>query len=212
MQKAVADIPKLRGEVARLRTAQQPQAQTKTSSVDANDLATQKFLEAKAQAEQIGRYLQQMPDKTIPELKLLRDVEWLIATKEAKFDTEADIRKTLSRLRSLAKDRMPMGSALNAFARENNGQLPTDLSQLKPYFKSALGDTALDDASLDAIFERYKLLHTGKLSDFPQDTWFIAEKAPVDKDYDSRAKFGNGRSTVIGTGLDSAGDPEDKSY
>lgn len=52
----------------------------------------------------------------------------------------------------------------------------------------------------------------GNLSDFSADTWFIAEKAPVDKDYDSRAKFGNGRSTIVGTGVGEAGDPDDKSY
>ena len=61
--------------------------------------------------------------------------------------------------------------------RTNNGQLPTDLSQLKPYFTSDL-----DDATLDAVLARYKLLHTGTLSDLPPDGWIVAEKAPVDKD------------------------------
>ena len=101
--------------------------------------------------------------------------------------------------------RLPMGGALSGFTRANNGQLLTDLSQLKPYFKSDPGNTAaLDDATIDAIFARYTLLHTGNLSDLPADAWIIAEKAPVDKDYDGRAKYGNGRSTVtsIGTGFD----------
>lgn len=212
LQQTVAEVPKLRGEVARLRTAPPQQAQRKPGGLDANDPAVQGFLTAKAQAEQIARYLTQMPDKTIPELKLLTEVDWLSATKEAKFDTDADVRKTLAWLRSLAKNRMPLGQALDAFTRANNGQLPTEVSQLKPYFKSALGDTPLDDAGLDAILGRYKLLHAGNLSDFSPDTWFIAEKAPVDKDYDSRAKFGNGRATIVNTGVGEAGDPDDKSY
>jgi hypothetical protein len=66
---------------------------------------------------------------------------------------------------------------------------------LKPYFKSALGDTPVDDAIVDAILERYKLLHTGNLSDLSQGAWIIAEKAPVDNDYDTLAIFGNGFST-----------------
>jgi hypothetical protein len=182
--------------------------------LDPNDPAVQHFLAARAVAEQISRYLEQMPDKKIPELKLLTDEDWLGTTKDAKFDTDADVRKTLSRLRSQAKQRMFMGSALYSFAHANNGKLPTDISQLKPWFKSALGNhgAAVDDQTLDAIFDRYTLLHTGNLSDLPPDAWIIAEKAPVDKDYDSRAKFGNGRSTVIATGIGEAGDPDDKSY
>ena len=98
--------------------------------------------------------------------------------------------KALSNLRKLAKDRLPIDSALNSFTRANNGQLPTELSQLKPYFKSVL-----DDATLDAVLARYKLLHTGTLSELPPDGWIVVEKAPVDKDYDSLAVFGNGFST-----------------
>jgi RNA polymerase sigma factor (sigma-70 family) len=210
------ELLKLRGEVTQMRMAQQQLAQSKKIAMDINDPAMQHFLAAKAAATEINKYLDQMPDKKIPELKLLTDVDWLNATKEAKFDTDADIRKTLSNLRSLAKNRMPMGRSLYAFTSANNGQLPTDLSQLKPYFQSnldsALGETPLDDATLDAIFARYTLLHTGNLSDFTQETWFIIEKAPVDKDYDSRSKFGNGTSTTINTGIGEAGDPDDSSY
>ncbi len=200
LRQTVAGVPKLRGEVAQLRTAQLQQQQLKTAGVDANDPATQQFLAAKKKGEQIARYMQQMPDKMIPEIKLLTDVDWLVATKAAKFDTDADIRQTLSNLRQLAKNRMPMGQALANFTQANNGQLPTDLAQLKPYFKSALGDSTLDDATLSTILARYKLLHTGNLGDLPPNTWIVAEIAPVDKDYDSRAKFGNGTSTIINNG------------
>ena len=94
----------------------------------------------------------------------------------------------------------------------SNGQLPTDVSQLKPYIQSALGDTPMDDPTLNAILQRYELLRAGNVSDYPKDTWYIVEKSPVDKDYDSRAKFGNGMSTIITTGIGEAGDPEDNTY
>jgi RNA polymerase sigma factor (sigma-70 family) len=211
LRQAASEVPRLRGEVARLRAAEQL-AQSKRAGADMSDPAIQGFLKLKGQAAEIARYLDQMPDKKIPELKLLLDEDWLAAVRTAKFDTDADIRRTLSQLRSLAKNRVPMGASLNAFIRANNEQLPTDLSQLKPYIKSALGDVALDDPTLDAIIERYALLRTGSVNELPPGTWIIAEKAPVDKEYDSRAKFGNGTSTIIGTGLRSAGDPDDKSY
>jgi hypothetical protein len=155
-----------------------------------------------------------MPDKRIPELKLLTDIDWLRAAKEAKFDTDPDVRRTLSRLRGLAKNRMPLASALNAYINATEGQLPTDLSELKPQIRSKLAEASIpvDDETLDAILRRYTLLRTGNVNDYPQGTWFVVESAPVDKDYDTRAKFGNGTSVIMGTGLHSAGDPDDKTY
>jgi RNA polymerase sigma factor (sigma-70 family) len=191
-----AELLKLRGEVARLRVTAQ-------ASKETSDPFTQSVLALASQAAELNQHLEQMPDKKIPELRLLGVDDWLRAAKDARFDTDADVRKALSKLRSIAKDKLPIGSALYSFTRANNGQLPTDLSQLKPYLKFPLDD---------AILERYTLLHTGNLSDLPSGTWLVVEKAPVDKDYDSRAKFGNGTSTVISTGIGEAGDPEDKSY
>ena len=58
--------------------------------------------------------------------------------------TDADVRKTLSRLRSLAKNRMPMGRALSAFTRANNGQLPADhgIHSIRPLLAASRSDKA----------------------------------------------------------------------
>jgi hypothetical protein len=212
LRQTAAEVPRLRGEVSRLRAAEQQTAPSQRAGVDMNSPAIQHFLAMKSRADEIARHLEQRPDKNIPELKLLNDVDWLSVTREARLDTDEDIRKTLSLLRRLAKNHLPMGRALNDFIRANQGQLPTDLSQLKPYFNAALGDAPLSEPTLSAIFERYTLLRTGNVNDFPPDASIIVEKAPVDKEYDSRAKFGNGRSWIVGTGIESTVDPEDKSY
>jgi RNA polymerase sigma factor (sigma-70 family) len=213
LRQTAAEVHKLRAELTQLRAAQPPPRPGQSSAgLDPSDPTVQNFLAVKAQAEQIARYLQQMPDKAIPEIGLLTDVDWLAATQEAELDSDTDVRRTLSNIRGLAKGRMPMGGALNAFIQANDGDLPNDLSELKPYFQSALGEKPLPDATLDAIFNRYTLVRTGKITDLPPDAWIILEKAPVDKDYDTRAKFGNGRSTIISTGLNETGDPDDKSY
>jgi hypothetical protein len=47
----------------------------------------------------MNRLFQQRPDKAIPEIELLDETDWLLATKEGKFGAEADIRQTLSRKR-----------------------------------------------------------------------------------------------------------------
>jgi hypothetical protein len=213
-----AELLKLRGEVARLRqqVAQRPAA---TGTEDGP--LTQWLLAVGAKAAELKQHLEQMPEKKIPELHFLTQDDWLTAAKAAKFDTDSDVRKSLSNLRSLAKNKMPMGWALGGFIRAHNGQLPTDLSQLKPYFKTPTDDgstshwngvdPARDDAILDAILSRYTLLHTGNISDFDAKTWLVVEKAPVDKDFDTRGRFGNGFGGTISTGI-GAGDPDDKTY
>ena len=201
------ELLKLRGEVTRLRALQM------NSAVEKTDPFTQSVLALVSRAAELNQHLQQMPDKKIPELQLLNESDWLTAARTAQFDTDAGIRKALQKLRIIAKEKVPIGSALFSFARANNGQLPASLDQLKPYFdRSRLGDLGLDDSTFNAIVGRYTLLHTGNANDFPSNTWFVVETAPVDKDYDSRAKFGLGTSAVISTGIHDAGDPDDKSY
>ncbi len=220
---ATAELLKLRGEATRLQEQNRQLAQQKTASGAADDPAMQHFLELKAQAQKIAGYFQQMPDKAIPEMRFLRDEDWLTATREANFDTDADIRRTLKKVRDLAKNRLPMGHALGAFARANNGQMPTDISQLKPFLKSALtglptADHApLDDATLDsttdAILQRYKLLRAGGNStELPENTYYVGETAPVDKDYDSRVRFGIDMDTITSTGLNESISPDGGSY
>jgi RNA polymerase sigma factor (sigma-70 family) len=201
------ELLKLRGETTRLRALQM------NSNVGNTDPFTQSVLALASRAAELNQHLQQMPDKKIPELQLLNESDWLAAAQAAQFDTDASVRKSLQRLRSIAKDKLPIGSALAAFASANNNKLPNDLNQLKPYFdKSRLGDLGLDDATFSAIIARYTLLHTGSVNDFPSGTWFVVENTPVDKDYDSRAKFGLGTSSVITTGIGETGDPDDSSY
>lgn len=145
-----------------------------------------------------------MPDKRIPELQFLSESDWLTAAKEARFETDADIRQSLSRLRSLAKGKFGMLAthALDKFIQANDGQLPSDPLQLKPYF-----EVPVDDETL----QRYRMLHTGSAKDLPEGTtWTISEKAPVDRDYDSHLYIGpNGRSGSWGTGRGSTGDPDE---
>jgi hypothetical protein len=219
---AAAEAPKLRGELVRARANARPSASSSAGALDPNDPAVQHFMEAKAKADRVAQYLKEMPDKSIPEIQFMDDNDWLAATKSAKFDTEEEVRKTLSNVRSIAKNNVPLGRSLYAFLRDNHGQLPTDMSQLKPYVAKPVTDSSSyqwrgvqspeDDALVDGILARYKLLHSGNVNNYPTGTWFIVEKAPADKDYDTRLKFAPGTSTSISTGLGEAGDPDDSTY
>jgi hypothetical protein len=208
LRQQLVELPNLRAEVAALRSA----SPGKTQALAATDPGVQNFLEARAQAQQIQQALEQRPDKKIPELTLLTDADWLAAVKEAKFDSEIDIRKALSHLRSLAKTRLPLAGVLDEYLKTSGGEIPTDPSQLKPFLQAAVAPAILPDETLDTILSRYSLIQTGNVANVPRDAYILVEKAPVDKEYDSRAKFGRGRSAVFGTGLHEAGDPNDPSY
>ena len=99
------------------------------------------------------------------------------------FDTDADVREALYALRHTAKQFFApqMGKALQKYVQANNGQLPTDVSQLTPYFESPV-----DDATL----ARYQMIRTGAVGDLQPDEMIVAEKAAVDDEYDELFQIG----------------------
>jgi hypothetical protein len=91
-----------------------------------------------------------------------------------------------------------MGLAMRDYVKEANGQLPSSLSELTPYFKLYLRQP-VDEAML----QRYELLHTGKLSDLPAGEFLIAEKAAVDDQFDTLFKIGADSYTMQDIGKSS---------
>lgn len=65
-------------------------------------------------------------------------------------------------------------------------------------------DPVRHDQILDAILARYRLVHTGNANTLAPHTDIVVEQAPVDKDYDSRATFGVGRSGISDSGFNKA--------
>jgi len=138
---------------------------------------------------QLKQRLEQMPDKKIPELQLVTDKDWFDAVKSVKkLETDDDYRQAFDDLRRNVKNEFArmLQQALRGYAKANADQLPSDLSQLKPFF-----DKPVDDA----ILARYSLLQTGKVGDATD--YLVAETAPpVDDEYDTIHKISiNGLNT-----------------
>lgn len=135
--------------------------------------------------------LEQKPDGKIPEFQFLTEQECLKAIdKDTQLETDADYRLALSKLRGAAKDRfVPLAmAALTKYAAAND-----DPSRLRPYFA-----TPVDDA----IFDRYKMLHTGKVDDLPSPGEpVMGEKGQVDEVFDSYYTIGPGGWSHSGVGL-----------
>lgn len=84
----------------------------------------------------LTKWLEKMPEKRIPQMKLLTEEDWLEAAKNAKVDTPLGAREALAALRRLALQKFtrPMHQALELYLKENGGQFPTDPRLLAGYF------------------------------------------------------------------------------
>jgi hypothetical protein len=186
---------KLRAEVARLR--QDARDAGRSKGADAGGSTDSEFKDAfeklAARATQLRQTLEQHPERTIPELRFLKDQDWLDAVARMdKLENEDDFRRAMSNLRCQAK--MAFGlmeiKALQQYAKDNGDMLPADISQLQSYLNQPVDDSLL---------KRYQLTQTGKLSDLSAGQTLLTEVAPrVDDEYDSHYEFSlNGISSRI---------------
>ncbi len=170
------ELLKLRSEVAGLK-----QSASGSATNDPRAALAQSWL---AREDRLKQIVEQNPDKTIPEFKLLSDLDWLNAAVNAKLDSEKDIRQTMADLRHRSENDVAaqMQTALSKYMKENHGQFPTDLSQLQSYFQ-----TPLDNAILD----RWQIVPQSTL---PQQSmggdWVITEKTPIDRNLDNSWAIG----------------------
>ncbi|HWY76590.1 MAG TPA: sigma-70 family RNA polymerase sigma factor [Verrucomicrobiae bacterium] len=181
------ELVRLRGEISRLRDSARQLSELKAASAtSANDPTLEAAFKTWAnRASQLKQRLERMPDKQIPELKLLTDQDWFDAVKNARdLQSDEDYRRALSDLRNNAKHEFAgiVQQALRAYTAANDGQLPGNLGQLKPYLSTPLDDSVLD---------RYTMLRTGKIGDPSRVDYVVGETAPpVDNLYDTVLRVG----------------------
>lgn len=160
-----AELLKLRAEVTRLRANAGSAFAEPSLLAQARDMALLK------------QKLQQMPDKRIPELQFVTEKDWANAVRDADLTTEDGVREALSKLRETAINTFlneMMKRAFKNYLAAHDGILPSELSELKPYFDAPVSD---------AMLQRYKLLQTGKVDNSADLVRLVAPYA--DEDYDS---------------------------
>jgi serine/threonine protein kinase len=136
--------------------------------------------------ETLQKLFEERPGQRIPEMQLLSEEQWLDIAKDRDLQSETGIRQAMSQLRKAAKRDFAAiaGPAVVKYEDGNARQVPTNVSQLRPYFKMPVDD---------AILQRYAILPAAADMKFsPAVKWVIAEKAPVDPDYDERLTIGGG--------------------
>jgi RNA polymerase sigma factor (sigma-70 family) len=185
------ELLKLRGEVTLLKASKTAVVGGTTDPLDsaAKDLLA-KVAELKGQFDQ-------MPDKKIPEMQFLAPQDWFEVALQPGYSNTTQVRYNLNSLRRKAKDKFAvmMADALSDYAQSNGGRLPSDLSQLKPFFASPVDD---------AVLSRYQLLQSGNLSQMLPQSDLVAEKSTVDEKFDSLYSIGLDHYTVrdfVGSGI-----------
>lgn len=113
------------------------------------------------------------PERQIPEMRYLKDQDWINAASRHKLGTVEDTSAALADVRASAKLNFAelMARALWKYSQANEGQIPTDISLLGPFFNPGVPAEAL---------ARYGIVRAGKLADLPAETIVIADLAPKD--------------------------------
>jgi len=164
---SLLELLKLRGEVAAL--------QRDTS--DPTAIAARELVD---KVNKLKERLEEMPNAKIPEMQFLTDKDWLSAA-NGNLNTDMDYRRALSKLRSIAQGEFvaQLKPALNQYLQANNGQFPTDLSQLQPYFAAPMDD---------AILQRWEVTTQATVPSIGvgPNGMMITETAAVDDIFDTR--------------------------
>ena len=167
-----AEILKLRGERAQLRADSQELARLKASEQqqenDPNGLTPRLWL---SRADTLKKWMESHPDQQIPEFQYLRQDNWLDVVKNNNLAGDYAPLHAASQLREVAKHEFAneMVAALRRFIAEHGGELPTDLSQLNPYFSKPM---------TGELMSAYKLLHSGNIAQVTKGEWLVAETRP----------------------------------
>jgi RNA polymerase sigma factor (sigma-70 family) len=193
LRRDAVEVHKLRGDIAQLREQlrQQSTPWPSLNVTNTTEAALKGWLD---RTEQFKALLARMPDKTIPELRLLNEQDWLEMAKEwitekHEWNPTDDVlaRRVLAIAREKAKLKLPGAfyRALRAYVAAHEGRLPPDMIELGAYFEPPLEDSL--------ILSRYQVLYTGRFEDIPNDdstTILIAERTPADPEDDSRLVLG----------------------
>jgi len=213
------EVLRLRGQLTALR-ASGTAPRTADSATAPVDLGNPRS--ALGQVELLKQLMAARPAKRIPEIQYLDDGRWLQLGRTANLgylnlDTEEGIDRALCRVRDLAKEAFAfrLASALDAFGKANNGQLPADILSLKPFLNAQL-DQSSPGATRgrpspytppvdDAMLQRYRMVQGGSTGDLKPDQIVIEETAPVDARFDSLVQISLNGYTRTGTGENHTG-------
>ena len=194
MQGDLSDLHRLRAEVTALRAAARTRAENPQEAEQGT--GTEAILRAWLdRTESLKNLPILMPDKSIPELALLTEEDWLELARtqispghvhfqqEGASEDEDANRRQFNQVRLKAKNLLggKMSRAIRDFAEQNDGLLPSRAVDLLPFLSEPVNSL---------MVERYEVVRTGRLADLEGEDVIFAERAPVDPMHDRRMVIG----------------------
>lgn len=183
----------------RLDEAQQKLAEVRAGgpSGSAADAAVESEMRSwLARLNRLKELFAQMPEKAIPEMRLLSEQIWFEAVQNADLDDDSwgsrGRQDTMMGMRNRAKVRFCFGlmDALRSYVKAHEGQLPADATDLLPHFK----DNAWVKASQvePDMLRRYAVVYSGAFDDVPADerNAILVEITSGDEEHDQRISIG----------------------
>ncbi|MDB6025699.1 MAG: hypothetical protein JWM68_1922 [Verrucomicrobiales bacterium] len=179
----LSEVLKLRSEVGRLRkTVQQMTPEKTAGSNPESKIAARKRMYA-VQVERLKNWFETHPSEKIPEMESIDDETWIDAVNTLATDDQFAQAARIVRVNAQHPVMGALFGAARRYAAANHDQFPSDLSELKPYFKIPIND---------AILQRYEIVRTSSLIKElrPEGEWAITQKAPVNPELDIRMAYG----------------------
>jgi RNA polymerase sigma factor (sigma-70 family) len=186
----LGELLRLRGEVGRLRREASELAQRKPPVQQQSDVSAAPEKSEPERLNQLIEWLQRNPSEKTPELKLLTAKEWL-KWMDDKFETDDDYRRNISHVRTGAEINKVIPAlfrSLKEYVKVNNGQFPTDLSQMKPYFELPIDDAILQRWEIIPASSVVPLIVNSEIG--VSGEWVITQKGPVNAVWDARVLIG----------------------
>lgn len=131
-------------------------------------------------------------DLAVPEMQFLKDEDWLRSAKMHPLETDGNIRDALAEIRGAGIGYFTgrISAALRNYNAATKNERPTTIQALAPHF---------DEPVDPLLLERYAIIDRPN-SGGGASGWAVANKTPIDADYDWRY-FLTGDSENSGVGL-----------
>jgi len=186
LREAPKEQDRLRREIHRIRNHLQDLVKEKGSGGDNPTALLADEMELRqTRIAQLKQWLEESPEEKIPELQFLSEDDW-VKSADWQRVTDEEYRLWMSAQRGNAEMKFAdmMFKAVKQFAQTNDDQFPSDLLQLKPYFKLPIDE---------AILQRYEIVPANSLMKSLAEgcgELVITQRTPVNRERDLRSAIG----------------------
>lgn len=171
-----AELLRLRGQLSQLQ-----QADAESNESGSRQALMKSWI---AREDKLRQIVMENPDKSIPELQLLSEQDWLDVARDAKFGSDKDERRSLANLRNKAEGVFAQEThdAVAQYMKANDGQFPTNMVQLEPYYQTSVSSSILD---------RWEVAPHTAIPNIGVGDWVITQKQPpIDSELDQHWAVG----------------------